>query len=336
MTAIIARRHLIQGAAATAAVSALPGPSSAQGQAKLERVNIVLTSASTNLVLTALMEQLGYMRELGLDPNFVTVADGNKVVAALISGAADVCPQAGFTQVLAAIARDAPLKMIGGSAIKNFNTVFTRNPNIRTLKDLEGKTVGVGALGTQLHQLMIALFRKYGVDSTKVRFANVGAGVNVFKAVQAGVVDAGPAEIWLGNGANVHIVEHGATFDSMPEFVNQAAFTSSRALAEKRPLIVKTMAAYARLFRFVQEGNAESAFMIAAAKAFGPNESELAKAQWQFYRAKKPFAEDLGLGPDRVKFMQELNVATGTQKVIVPYAQVADPTVARDALKLLG
>jgi ABC-type nitrate/sulfonate/bicarbonate transport system substrate-binding protein len=335
---MLRRQFLFNTAAAGAGMaSALPLAASCARAAPPERVNIVLTSATTNLVLTALMEQTGYLAKLGIEPNFLTVADGNKVVAALVSGAADICPEAGFAQVLAAIARGAPLKMIGGSAPKNFNAVFTANPKVRTLKDLEGKTVGVGALGTQLHQIMIALFRKYGVDAKKVTFANVGASVNVFKAVQAHVVDAGPCEVWVGQttgGPGTRIVEHGATYESLPEYVNQAAFTSDRAIAQKRQALVKTLAAYSKLFRYITYGDAEQAFMAASAKALGPGQTALAKAQWQFYRQTKPFAPDLALGADRVKFMQDLNISTGTQTAAMPFEKFADMSLARDALKL--
>jgi ABC-type nitrate/sulfonate/bicarbonate transport system substrate-binding protein len=299
-------------------------------------VTIVSTSGTTNLVLTALLRQQGYLQALGIEPTFINVADGNKVAAALISGDVDICPLAGFTQVLAAITRGAPLKIVAGGADKNFNAVFSGNPRLRTLKDLEGHSVGVGALGTQLHQTMVALFRKYGVDGSKVTFANIGASVDVFRAVQARVVDAGPAEVWLQGKSGLHILEHGKTFESLPEFVNQVAFTSDRAIARKRDALVRTLAAYARLYRFIMSGDSEAAFIDAGASALGPNSPELTRAQWEFYRQIQPFAGNLSLHEDRVRYMQELNVTTGTQKNVASFERVADMSLARDALKRLG
>jgi ABC-type nitrate/sulfonate/bicarbonate transport system substrate-binding protein len=331
---MLRRDFLVRGLAAGAAVAA-PGQASAQRSGTPGRVNIVSTSGTTQLVLTALLNQMGYLKDLGVTPNFINVADGNKVVAALISGDMDLCPTSGFTQVLAAIEKGAPLKIVAGGAIKNFYAILSGNPDVKTLKDLEGHSVGIGALGSQLHQTMIALFRKYGVDGTKVRFANVGASVDVFRAVKARVVDAGAAEVWLQRGSGLHILEHGRTYESLPEFVNQAAFTSVRAITEKRALLVRTLAAYAKAFRFIMSGDSEAAFIAASATALGKNDPEAARAQWNFYRESQPFAADLVLGEDRVRFMQELNVTTGTQKVLMPYNKVADMSLARDALKLL-
>ncbi len=59
-----------------------------------DTINIVSTSGTTSLVLTALMEDVGYLGEFGVKSNFINVADGNKVAAALISGHADLCPSA--------------------------------------------------------------------------------------------------------------------------------------------------------------------------------------------------------------------------------------------------
>jgi ABC-type nitrate/sulfonate/bicarbonate transport system substrate-binding protein len=333
---MLRRDFLINGIAASGAGGlASSALRAAAGAAPLRPINIVGTSGTTTLVMSALLNRMGYLTELGVAPNFINVGDGTKVVAALVTGAADICPQAGFTQVLAAIEKGAPLKIVAGSADKNFNAVFSNNPAVKTLKDLEGRSVGVGSLGTQLHQMMIALFRRYGVDSSRVRFANVGASVDVFKAVTARVVDAGPSEVWLQHGSTLHIVENGKTFEALPQYVNQASFASDRAIAQKRDLIVRTLAAYARLYRFIMSGDSEAAFIAASAAALGKNDPEAARAQWQFYRDIKPFAPNLSLDEDRLKYMQELNMITGTQKTLMPYNKVADMSMAREALMLL-
>lgn len=334
---MLRRKFLIDGmgAAATAALS-LPFDSVAQQGGALKPVNIVSTAGTTNVVIASLINEMGYFKTLGIAPNYITVADGNKVVAALISGSADICPTSGFTQVLAAIEKGAPLKILGGGALKNFNTLFSSNPSVKTLKDLEGRSVGIGALGSQLHQTMIALFRKYGVDTSKVTFANVGASVDVFKAVIAKVVDAGCSEYWLGSSnPALHIVEHGKTFESLPEFVNQAAFATERTLVQKRDVLVRILAAYAKVYRFIMSGNSEAAFIAASNKALGKNDPEGARAQWKFYRDIQPFAANLELAEERIRYMQDLNIITGSQKQQLPYSKVTDMSLARDALKLV-
>jgi hypothetical protein len=41
------------------------------------------------------------------------------------------------------------------------------------------------------------------------------------------------------------------------------------------------------------------------------------------------------LSEERVRYMQDLNISLGVQKGLLPYGQVTDMSLARDALKLI-
>src|SRR5438093_6376162 len=60
---------------------------------------------------------------------------------------------------------------------------------IRTLKDLEGKTIAVSALGNADHALALFLLKNAGADVAKVQFATLG--VNLLEALRQGQIDAG-------------------------------------------------------------------------------------------------------------------------------------------------
>jgi NitT/TauT family transport system substrate-binding protein len=60
---------------------------------------------------------------------------------------------------------------------------------IRTLKDLEGKTVGVSGLGNADHALTLYLLKQANADAGKVSFATMG--VNLMEALRQGQIDAG-------------------------------------------------------------------------------------------------------------------------------------------------
>ena len=91
------------GVIAWAAVQRLLHPGTVRVQQ--EDAGMVVMTASILLTLGLVLWQ-----------GRVAARTGNKVVAALLTGEADICPSAGFTQVLAAIARGAALKMVGGGA----------------------------------------------------------------------------------------------------------------------------------------------------------------------------------------------------------------------------
>ena len=209
---------------------------------------------------------------------------------------------------------------------------------MKTLKDLEGKNVGVGAVGALVHQLTVSLLRKYSVDVSKVRFVTIGSNTDIFKGVMAGTVDAGTGPASFVDDAEsygVHALPNGNMSVELKEFTYQAGWTSTRAIAAKRDVLVRVLAAYAKLFRFVQQPSAQDAF-LSARKAVFPNAPDREHlAEWNYLQTYKPFASDLTLSPERVRHMQQINIEFQIQKEILPYERVVDMSLAEDACKLL-
>jgi ABC-type nitrate/sulfonate/bicarbonate transport system substrate-binding protein len=327
------RRDVLCAGAAAAFSLVAPRPLIAADRLK---VNIVNTSGNTNVVLAALLKQEGIFEQLGLDANILHVSDGSKLIGSLLSGETDMCGLSGFGQVLPAIEKGAKLKILAGGALLGLQGILTKNPAIKTVTDLEGRTVGTGSPGALLHQLVVALLRKRGIDERKVKFVNVGSSPDVFRAIVAGTIDAGPCELWLGGRFGTHTLEDGRFYADLPEYTYQASYASDRAIATKRDAIVRTLAAYRRLYQFLGETKSREPFLKAYGAAINKDNREAAEAQWQFYYDRKPFAVDLVLSEQRVRYMQDLNVSLGVQKRVLPYEQVCDMSLARDAVKLLG
>jgi ABC-type nitrate/sulfonate/bicarbonate transport system substrate-binding protein len=327
------RRDLLRAGAAAACGLVAPRPLAA---AEAIKINVVNTSGNTNVVLATLLKQEGIFEQLGLDANILHVSDGSKLIGSLLSGEMDMCALSGFGQVLPAIEKGAKLKILAGGALLALQAILTRNPAIKSVKDLEGRTVGTGSIGALLHQLVVALLRKKGVDEKKVTFVNVGSSTDVFRAVAAGTVDAGPSEVWQQGRFGTRMLEDGQFYADLQEYTYQASYGSDRAIAAKREAVVRMLAAYGKLYRFLGEAQSRTPFVKAFATATGKDDREEAEAQWKFYQDHKPFAVDLVLSEERVRYMQDLNVSLGVQKRVLPYEQVCDMSLARDAVKLLG
>src|SRR5882724_5406698 len=229
----IGRREAIALGAATLAAAC--SPKRAKGSA--DPVTIVNTSGNFAATLQQMMKDKGYLEKMGLAPSYISVGDGSKIIGALLSGQADICTASGFGQVLPAIERGGDLKVLAGSEVLLLHLMYSCRPEIRTLKDLEGRTVGTGSVGALLHSITVALLRKNNVDPAKVTFVNVGSSADVFRAVVAKVVDAGPSELdYLQQVGkyNVHGLEGGNFWDGLPEYTNQATYASERAIRERR------------------------------------------------------------------------------------------------------
>jgi hypothetical protein len=122
----------------------------------------------------------------------------------------------------------------------------------------------------------------------------------------------------------------------LKDYTYQGAWTLVSHIASKRDVLVRTLAAYAKLYRFVQSPGSREAFFRARRKVFPSAPEGESQAQWNYIQTYKPFAVDLTLSPERLRYMQQLNVRFNVQKEILPFARVADMSLAAEALKLIS
>ncbi|MFM2289504.1 MAG: hypothetical protein RL684_2647 [Pseudomonadota bacterium] len=335
---LVSRRDALAGIAGLALSCATGAPARGAAPAGF-RLRLANAAGGLNLAMSSLMRQQGFFETFGLAVEALDVSDGTKILGAILGGSVDATFMTGFGQVFPAIERGAELRIIAGGALRPVLTLYSARPDVRSVHDLEGRVVGTGAVGALIHQLTTTLLRKQGVNGDKVRYANIGSNADVFRAVVAGTVDAGVGETALIDDAahyGVHPLERGNMTVELPEFTYQAAWTSLRAISAKRGEIVRALAAYARLYRFVQQPEARAAFLRARRSVFPAAPEREHEAQWNFIQTYRPFASGLLLEPERLLYLQRLNVESGRQRTILANERVADMSLATQALQLLA
>jgi ABC-type nitrate/sulfonate/bicarbonate transport system substrate-binding protein len=306
-------------------------------------VRILSSQGNQVLTIESLVKIKGFYNEFGLAATATSISSGTNIVGALIANQADICIFAGFSGLILAVEKGAQLKILAGASIRGQQAVFSKNPAVQHVKDLEGRTFGVGAIGAQLHQVAVALLRKKGVDVGKVKFVNVGSSGDVFRAVAAGVVDAGNGQADVLSSLDrfgVHMVQDGDYAVDLPEYTWQASFAPIATIQQKRETLVRTLAAYCKAFRYVQNPGSKDDFVRAQLDALGEkNRDEViagAVSQWEYLQKRKIYAEDLILSEERVQYMQELNMKISGQKKIIPYNELIDTSLAKEAVARLG
>jgi NitT/TauT family transport system substrate-binding protein len=134
----------------------------------------------------------GLFKKHGLDVEFVYTRGGNAAIQALVGGAVDYAATAldvaiqAYANVRADIRRFA---VTGRLPLFAVVTAPKTANQIRTIKDLEAKTVAVSALGNADHALALFLLKQANADASKVQFATMG--VNLLEALRQGQIDAG-------------------------------------------------------------------------------------------------------------------------------------------------
>jgi NitT/TauT family transport system substrate-binding protein len=184
----VSRRSLLKGAAVIATV--LPGASRSDAQGRT--IKLAYCSQLLCGVPYEVARSAGHFKNHGLDVELVYTRGGSAAMQALVGGAVDY----GATSL------DVAITAFGnaGADIRRF-AVTGRLPlfavvtapktasTITTIKALEGKTVGVSALGNADHALTLYLLKQAGADAAKVQFATLG--VNLLEALRQGQIDVG-------------------------------------------------------------------------------------------------------------------------------------------------
>jgi len=328
------RRSFAQASGAAAVAALLPA--AARAAFAPAGVNIVNTGSNDSFALQALIKSQHYLEDFNLTADTLNVSDGIKLTASVVTGASDIGILTGFSQVFPAIENGAPLKLVGCAMRAPDFTVITGNPSVKSLKDLEGKTVGTGAIGALVYAVMAAMLKKEHVDLDKITFVNIGSSSDVFKAVAARKVDAGPCQhdfVKVAAQFNCRVIADAPK--EVPQFTNQGTFTTDRAIAEKRDVLVRTLAAYGRAYRFVDSPNSKATYVKAYVDGVGPDAATEGSDRWDWIQSVKGYEADIALSAERIMYMQALNVELGNQKAILPLEKVADMSLAHDAVKLL-
>lgn len=334
----LGRRKFLGLAGGAAFGCATAAFSRAGAQAPLP-VRIVSTSGAENNTLQQLLKDQGFLEQLGLAAEMVMVTSPPGTLEALISGKGDVCMISGFNGLLPAIEKGAQARVIGAAMRLPALAFYTKSPSIQRVDDLIGKRIGIGPQQGLLHAMVVGLMRRRGLDPSKVELVVVGSNAQVFQAVAEGKVDAGPADVAnMAQAAkrDVRALADGLMWQQLPDYPYQLVYASEKAIAERREALIRTLAGYARLYRFLSGGASWSAYSRARMAATGETDPEIGRAAWQFVQDVKPYALDITVSPRQIEFIQELHVQIGSQQGVLPFERVADMSLAQEAVARLG
>jgi NitT/TauT family transport system substrate-binding protein len=182
------RRSVLQGAAVLAGVLA-GNAQAARGQGK--RLKLAFCSQLLCIIPYEVARAGGHFRREGLDVELVYTRGGNAAMQALVGGAVDYAATS-LDVALQAYAHGAAIRRFAATGRLPLFAVATapkHAADITGIKQLEGHSIGVSALGNADHALALYLLKKAAADAARVRFATLGT--NLLEALRQGQVDAG-------------------------------------------------------------------------------------------------------------------------------------------------
>lgn len=159
-----------------------------------EKITIMVSSIEKQIYLPAkLAEQLGYLKETGLDIELLSVPDGANAEKEMLLGIAQGV--IGFyDHTIHLQARGKLVQSVVQFSQAPGEVILVSNSSGKTIQspaDFRGKTVGVTALGSSTHFLTQFLAAKAGAKSSEFSILPVGAGEKFISALRQGKIAAG-------------------------------------------------------------------------------------------------------------------------------------------------
>ncbi len=186
----VSRRSLLKGVALIASV--IPAARLTRSEAHGKQIKLAYCSQLLCGVPYEVARSAGNFKNHGLDVQLVYTRGGNAAMQALVGGAVDYAATSLDVAIQAYANVGADIRRFAVTGRLPLFAVVTAPKTagqIQSIKDLEGRTVGVTALGTADHALTLYLLKRAGADAQKVQFATMG--VNLLEALRQGQIDVG-------------------------------------------------------------------------------------------------------------------------------------------------
>ena len=293
-----------------------------------DKIRIAVANFNVSFMTAGVADKKGYFREEGLDPEIIGMRPPVSITALASS---DIDYTTVFGSVVRAAVRGLPVRVVA-SFIDGSTHALIARPEFKSVKDLRGKTMGVGSYGASDDIAGRMMVKHYGVDPDKqMKIVALGPDRARFAALKEGIVDvaviAPPADS-EGRKAGFNILARAYEIFTFP-FVGLG--TSTRKLAEKPDEVKRTLRAFIRANRFIRDNREES---IQILTAWGRTDRNSATAAYD--AAVKVFNTD-GTIPEsglRLVLDQARSEANLTREIAV--GEVADLLLLREAQKELG
>lgn len=155
--------------------------------ANAERFTVAIPSTTQAVMAFTTARDRGYYSAEGLEVELILMS-APIASRALLSGDVDVATVGGAG--LPPVLRGSPLKFLFTTYNRAMFWLYAK-PEIRDVKGLKGKRVGVSGIGSGPDSLLREVLRQNGLDPTRdITILSLGVMPTIFSGLQSGTVDA--------------------------------------------------------------------------------------------------------------------------------------------------
>jgi len=275
----------------------------------------------------------GMAEKHGLKIEIVSLKNGATAHKALLAGELDSIESSPGATILAG-AHGADIRIVGCDWPGVPHGLMVRS-TITKVADLKGKTVAVAAPGSLPNLLINAILEKYRIAPSDIRFANLGGDLDRFKAVVAGVADAGivAAEFMSIAPKDVTMLIEG--HEVLPNYVRLCLTMTGKTLVSRRAEAIDFVAAEMDALRYAVSHREETIKLTQEIIHSKPDDPRPAYA---FDDTVKRHAvdPDVTLPLDKLNWMQSELVKAGNLKAPIDLGLITDADIRAKAFARAG
>jgi NitT/TauT family transport system substrate-binding protein len=230
---------------------------SAASRAAAEVFRVGYPSLATGFAASWVTADRGIWKKHGLDVELIFLRGGSRTVAALIGGSVDFVLGSDLG-ITTAILQGASLTRVGVTT-NTLGYSIVVQPNIKSIRDLKGKIIGITPGRDAAYARVVKLLRDNGMDASKdVTFLSVGDGGPAARvaALSAGVIHASmftPPSDLISEKAGMRIL-------SRIDVANVAGGlnTTTAFIQKNRPQALRFLRGYMEGIRYLKSNKEES------------------------------------------------------------------------------
>lgn len=294
----------------------------------LERIRVAVSNPNMPNLTVALAQKNGLFKDEALEAEIIRM-NPNVAITALATGDVDYCQL--FGAVVGAAIAGLPVRIVAGF-LDNWPMTLIAQPELKALKDLKGKTLGISSFGATPDVAARLMIKQAGIDADKeIKILALGSDAARLMALKQRVVDV----VVISPPADTQMEKQGyrilARAYELFSFPYLGLGTHTRKIKDKPDEIRRVIKATIRANRLIRDNRDEA---VRALIGWGKVEREFAYASYDALR--NLFNVDGAVPEDGLKLV--IDQARSNAKVtreIMPN-EVVDLTFLREAQAELG
>jgi NitT/TauT family transport system substrate-binding protein len=294
----------------------------------VDRIRVAVSNPNMPNLTTQMALQRNFFKDENLDVEVIRM-NPNVAITALATGDIDYCQL--FGAVVGGAIAGLPVRIVAGF-LDNWPMTLIAQPELKTLKDLRGKTLGISSFGATPDVAARMMIKQSGIDPEKeLKVLALGSDAARMAGLMQRVVDV----VVMSPPADTQLEKQGykilARAYELFNFPYLGLGTHTRKIKEKPHEIRRVIKAAIRANRFIRDHRDES---VRTFMSWGKVEREFAYASYDALR--NLFNADGAVPEDGLKLVIDQARRSGKVSREVAPSEVADLTFLRDAQAELG